>query len=1198
LLRAWGIEPDAVIGHSVGELTAAVAAGALDLERALHIASQRGGAMDATRGAGTMLSVPLAEAAALALAGRLEVALDVAAINAPGSCVLSGAESSLQRVAAELERGGSSVRWLPVDYPFHSRFMAQAADSLQRALVDEPGATPHLSFYSTVTGGLLSGTVLDAGYWASNVRNPVRFADAVRAAAADRIAVFVELSSHPALLGAIRDSVAAAGGDAAIVGTLGRELPSTLAMARCLGRLFCEGIDPDWSAVHSDGGRALRLPHFPWSHERYWIAPAPAQRAQPATPRRNRSLLGQQLALAGRRTDTTWSALITPDEPGYLGQHIVLGAPVLPAAAYVELGLSALWELEQVSGAVVDLEVHAPLWIDRGGSELQTWLTRDGDALRVEVHARPAGGAEFVCHASMRLVRTRGELLHSSSDASIAEIQCRCLEQFPIEAFYDRLQQIGLQYGPTFRGLKDLWRRDGEALGTLQAASPALAAQAGRVHPARLDALFHTIAAALPGASMDGPSALYLPVAIGSVEISDAFLDATKIHAAVRSDADGERVVAQLRALAPDGSVLATVDHLVLRRAQRADAETPADGETQAIWLYDDVWQPLAEPEARSAGSSAMRLVVMHDRSRHALALCDALQRRGHELTHVLAGEGFAQLESGTYLLNPQRAEDHVELARRVLNSSQGKYDAIVYLLGLCDEAIADDCGDSVQLAALRSCMPLLHLSRALTLNSVSAAPRLWIVTRGSQQSDGQEAVEAWQAPLWGLAKGISFEQPELRCTRLDLPAGAELGAASAQRAIAAIERDGDEVELAVRETGTFAPRFVPSTRTLDGSPITLQPDAAYVVSGGLGALGGYVAAWLAACGARHIALLSRNSPPAEMLERFALMQERGVEVRALEVDVSDDVALDDTLERVRHEMGPIAGVVHAAGVLDDGAAIGLCSTRMASVFDPKVSGGFNLDRATRGDALDFFVVFSSAAASLGSVGQASYIAANAYLGALSAQRAHEGRPVSCIEWGPWAGAGMAADAASGTGSGKRNAGISMIFPQDGLAVMEALISAAERRAIVLPFDLRSLVHLYPAAAGLSRFERLFGEDLHARRNASVSARVSRRPDLDQAFVEPRNELEATIAGIWQRALEVDRVGVRDSFFELGGDSVLAGQVVTQINMTLGVTLDSRRAFEAFTVEALSANAEDAIQREVAKLSEDEARALLSGSGG
>ena len=318
-------------------------------------------------------------------------------------------------------------------------------------------------------------------------------------------------------------------------------------------------------------------------------------------------------------------------------------------------------------------------------------------------------------------------------------------------------------------------------------------------------------------------------------------------------------------------------------------------------------------------------------------------------------------------------------------------------------------------------------------------------------------------------------------------------------------------------------------------------------------------------------------------------MRHEGAEVLIAQADVSDNQQLKNVIDKIKNTMPMLRGVVHAAGVLDDGSILNLNSERMKKVMAPKVDGTWNLHNATLNLPLDFFVLFSSAVSVLGSPGQANYAAASSYLDAMAHYRRHLSLPAISINWGPWADVGLAAETKEkleeGTVSGQHL--IKVIKIDQGLEILEQLIMESTPQVMVLPFDLKNLIELYPTAAGMPFLSEVGGNETHV-------ARLYARPNLRQDYVAPRNEIECKLAELWRHTLHIDRVGVQDSFFELGGDSVLAAQILSLVQKNFGIRINPQDAFKAFTIERLAAMLEVEILSKIEAMSEDEVQQLLS----
>ena len=485
------------------------------------------------------------------------------------------------------------------------------------------------------------------------------------------------------------------------------------------------------------------------------------------------------------------------------------------------------------------------------------------------------------------------------------------------------------------------------------------------------------------------------------------------------------------------------------------------------------------------------------------------------------------------------------------------------------------------------TCNSVLNLVKALA-KGISGLPRLWLVTRGAQVVNVGEQISVEQSTLWGFGKVISFEFPELKCTRIDLDPIQSI-AETVALLFKQMSIDDDEDQIALRSGVRFVLRLSPFTfRTSSNSTVSLRDDSTYLVTGGLGALGLTTAKWMANRGARHVVLLGRSEPNPEAITVVNELRQQGVDVIIEQADVSDRLQVEYVFEKIKQNMPALRGVIHAAGVLDDCAILNLDSARMKNVMAPKVNGTWNLHYESLNVPLDFFVLYSSAVSVLGSPGQGNYGAASSFLDAMAHYRRSLGLPAISINWGPWAEIGLAAAATEKLMEQNASAQhlIKVIKIDRGLEILEQLLSESIPQVMVLPFDLKNLVELYPTAAGMPFLAEAGGSDTHI-------TRLYSRPNLRQKYVAPINKIELKLTELWRQTLHIDRVGIHDSFFELGGDSVLAAQVLTLAQKTFGIRINPQDAFQEFNIKRLAEMLEVEILKQVNEMTEEEAQKLL-----
>ncbi|NEC25933.1 acyltransferase domain-containing protein, partial [Streptomyces sp. SID8111] len=578
--RARGVEPDAVIGHSQGEAAAACIAGALSLNDAAAVVALRSQALTGLSGTGTMAVVALSPGEAEARIAEAGGRVSVAAVNSDRSTVLAGDTEPLEHLLDGLHRDQVFARRLDVDYASHT----DRVEPLRRELLEEldgvlTSPTP-VTWYSTVTGEPVTGE-LDAGYWYTNLREPVRFAPAVERMVADGHRFFVELAPHPALLTALR-TVAGDDDDVVVVGSLRRDEDGPACLDRASAELHVRGLPVDWRRLVPRTAPA-DLPTYAFEPHRYWSEPAAAATAPGLFDRAAHPLLGLRVRSADAAR-WTFRAAWSEATAAWLADHEVFGRTVVCATTLLELCRAALAEARpdgppDVSG----LLLPAPLTLPATGTvEVSVEVDASLPVPEVTVHSRPAGrdGADWVLHATASAQpappATGEEPPLRPDDAASAWT----------EETYDRLAARGLGYGPAFRGVREVLRTGDDTL-LARLSLPRTAhddADGYPVHPALLDAALQTAAVFDPD-----DRRVLLPVAVGRCTLPPG--SAGDLTASVRrTGSSGPDVTLDVRLWDTDGMPAGRLDDVRLRASDPADLDGTSEN---ARHLYEVAWTAL-----------------------------------------------------------------------------------------------------------------------------------------------------------------------------------------------------------------------------------------------------------------------------------------------------------------------------------------------------------------------------------------------------------------------------------------------------------------------------------------------------------------------------------------------------------------------------------------------------------------------------
>ncbi|WP_398858442.1 MULTISPECIES: type I polyketide synthase [Streptomyces] len=1143
LVESWGVRPEALAGHSIGEIAAAHVAGVLSLADACTLVAARGRLMQALPEGGVMAALQATEEEALDLLGDAQDA-SVAAVNGPRAVVVSGVEATVTGIVEKLREQGRKTSILKVSHAFHSPLMDPILEDFRTVVAGLTFTEPRIPIVSTVTGLAAAAEELtSADYWVEHVRRPVRFADAVSTLTTDGITTLLEIGPD-----AVLTAMAADHTTATCLPLQRRNRPEAAEALTTLARLWVQGQPVDWQALHpTTPTRPVDLPTYPFQRRRYWIDPAPetGDVATVGQAAAGHPLLGAVLRRAGS-DETILTGRVSLRTHPWLADHAIGDTVLIPGTALTELALRA----GEHAGTphVEELTLQEPLvLLPEQSLDLQVAVgAPDGSGARpLTVHSRPHAAdaltdEPWTQHAQGMLVG------HLPANETPAEPSPETwppagAQLIPLDGAYAELASQGYHYGPVFQGLEAAWRHGDDVYAEVALPEEAHGdVGAFGIHPALLDAALHAIDAGRDGeASQDGSGTL-LPFAWQGVTLHAT--GATRLRVRItRTAAHTVSVVAA----DGQGAPVVTVRSLVLR-ALSGERLRAAAGQRP---LFAVAWTPADRIESGSGPADVLTV-----RPGGGAPGADAWADRAEALLpDVLPGHVVVRCDA--------------DPAASVDTPSADAPSA---------DAPSADAPDELSAAVRAGTGRVVALLRRWLADERFAGSRITLVTRGAVAAGrpGEAAGDVRDltgSAVWGLVRAVREEHPG-RVGLVDVD-----GTPESEDALPAVLAGG-EPEAAVRGGTVLVPRLVrlspndddteadaPSGPFGDGTGTVL-------VTGGTGGLGRVLARHLAAShGVRHLLLLSRRGPAAEGVgELLAELAESGATAEVVACDAADPDELAAVLARIPADR-PLSGVVHAAGVLDDATLASLTPERFESVLRPKVDAALTLHRLTADAGLSAFVLFSSAAGTLGAAGQGNYAAANAFLDALAQHRRARGLPGLSLAWGLWeAGSGMGDRLSDADLRRMARSGVRALSPDEGLALFDAALSAG--RAAVLPMALDTA--RVRSGSGADEVPAMLRSLVRtpARRPAAASGAGSEAPGAalaERLATLSEEERERTLLHLvrshtaevlgYARAQDVDPLR---GFVESGFDSLTALELRNRLGGATGVRLPSTLIYD------------------------------------
>jgi acyl transferase domain-containing protein len=1117
LVESLGVTPDVVIGHSVGELVAAHAAGVLSLPDACKLVAARGRSMGALPAGGGMVAVEAAEEEVVESLAGFEGRLCVAGVNGPASTVVSGDLDAIEEWAPGWEERGRRTKRLNVSHAFHSHRMDPMLDEFRAVAESVSLRPPRIPVVSNVTGEPLTDEqACSADYWVRHVREAVRFADGVATLSDSGVTRFLELGPDAVLAALAAASLDSESEDAGpLVASAQRAgRPQGPALARFLAEAFVAGAEIDWDALLPRTGTRVRLPTYAFDRSRYWLdlGGAVGNLAAAGLGSADHPLLGAAVGLA-RSDEWLLTGTLSRDSQPWLGDRLALGASALPETVLVELALRA--GAESGCETIAELTVDAPLVLpERGAVELQVAVGVAGDAgaRRVEIHSRAASldddpdGARWTRLAGGSLAPDDGAGPVADGFDAWPPAGAEPVEPDDV---YDGLDERGFELGPAFQGVRAAWRRGDELFAEVALGDDQRSEASGfAVHPALLEAALQPALAAAAGG---GGEAIELPTTWRGVRVATAGPSALRVRIAPHDG--GLRV----DAVDGDGGAAIAVESVGLEPVQRGALGAARSGPDALFgirWVGLETTGSASAPERLAVVGALPGLDPALDRHDDLEALAVAIAA-GAEVDVVLVdclppgGQGGGPADAAATAAAVRAATGHA--------------------LGAIQSSIADE-----RLSELKLCF----------------------VTVGAAAVE-ERSPDVAGAALAGLVRSAQAELPD-RFRLVDVD-GADVSWEALPRALA-VE---DEPQVAIREGRTLAPRLERVDASAAGAS-ALDGAGTVLITGGTGGLGALVARHLAtAHGVRSLLLTSRRGPAADGVDELvAELGAVGCDARVEACDSADRDALADVLASIPADR-PLTAVVHSAGVLDDGLIASLTPERVETVLRPKVDGALNLRELTADLDLSAFVLFSSAGSTLGNPGQGNYGAANAFLDAFAHGLRADGVAAVSLAWGLWEQTSAMGDGLDAADRARiARSGVATLPSELGLELLDAALGLDAALLVPVPVDTRVLRSQARAGMLPSLFHGLVRPP--ARRDGATGASLARR-----LAAMPRERWDAAVLDLVRDHVAAvlghasgGAIAPGAEFKDLGFDSLAAVELRNRLVRVTGFALPTTLVYD------------------------------------
>jgi acyl transferase domain-containing protein/acyl-CoA synthetase (AMP-forming)/AMP-acid ligase II/acyl carrier protein/SAM-dependent methyltransferase len=1005
LWMSWGVQPAAVLGHSMGEYVAACIAGVLSLADALKLVTCRAMLVERLPKDGAMLAVMAAADVVHQYLARFDDAISVASYNNPGLVIVTGAKSALQDLMEILEEDEVSCRSLPIANAFHSPAMRPIVAEFAAITAEIDHAPPQIPLVANLSGAFAGPEQIDSDYWVRHLLEPVQFQKSVETLLERDYHLFIEIGPRPTLGNSIKRFVSRQ--DNCLIGSSlsgYADQPDWQVMLSTLGQLHLRGVAIDWGAFGAPYRRSLvTLPPYPFEERRFPIGRAERHQQSLSTFQRVHPLIDHEI-VTPQLEDTVFQRRLSGEaDPFSLGNYCVWGEPTLPVAAQIEVMLAAgSLQTGSPPTGIADLVLDAR-FVVKDTALMQVILSAaDQQRTAARIVGRNGDGP-WVEYAN-------GKLSYEERPAiafDLQELRRNCTVPVDVEALYTHIAKSGIDYGRSLCSVHRLWKGERELLAQLVAEESTT--RSYRLPMPLLEGAFQALMGVL-AASKEQKA--FIPVAIQELHLFSAkplpfTLMCYGVYNAVGTTGS---YTADLAFLSEDGQVLATARGVRMQELSRPHIAAP--DVTQ--WLQQLCWRPTKRPAARPRKPATW--LIFADLSGVGHELAARFEAQGDRCIKVVAGDNFEQ-SGKNFIVQPEEPEDYAALVGAL--DGEDLY-GVVHLWS-CGRptGLPQDLAE-VNTALSYGAVSLLYLVQAFS--AASTLPGVIAVATSYSQAINEapeRPVNPINAAIWGVSKVVACEYSSTIVLAVDLETASHTVPELAEQLLAELDANPESLASSdnwiIYHSGQRFEIVLEPVVALPGErSIPLQEGGVYLISGGQAGLGLEFARWIAQQVSATLLLLNRTPVDGqrypERVQGMRQLERLGATVKPLSGDVSDLAAMTQLVDSVIAQYGRLDGVLHAAGVLDDSMLWNMDRVRFDRVLRPKVHGTWVLAQALNNVTLDFFVICSSMASLQPSAGQANHVAANAVQDALAHALRRTGLPALTINWGLWGETGVVAE--------------------------------------------------------------------------------------------------------------------------------------------------------------------------------------------
>lgn len=1160
--KEYGITPSIVMGHSIGEYAAAVVSGVLSIEDAVKIVSLRGILMDNAPGAGAMGSVLATREKVEELIGNYSNVVSLAAVNAKESCVISGEADAVINIMQKAKEEGIKVKQLKVSHAFHSSLMETILDEFKSGIEDITFNTPSIRYISSLYAQEIDDdSILGADYWTKHIRERVDFYDAIKSIKNSEDYVFLEVGASQVLSALCKLIL---NENHSIIGTLNIKEDPRKQLARNIAKLYVSGASLDWSKIEFQGKRnwnRVPTPNYPYDKSKCGIELIYDNCQHTMSSFSSHPILGERIESPIMGDAIVYQRKFTAQDPYFMTEHIIFEIPISPAAAHVSLVLSAVKDFKNPDSCTLkSIEFRAPLSIigDEERIVQICFKEKKENYYNFSLVSKDANekNTEWVTHAAGE-VKINEAYVEQGEYVDINPDEEWIVDTItPEESAYELMCTYGFYLGDGFRRILNTLHSKEKRNRYLSRVLPLdniPDLDKYIIYPGTIDSIFQTGILQEVSKSLNNEELIVdikkqetmIPYFIEEFTYNFLPMNESQVYTDVATS-DQNFLNINISAYNEKGKLFAAIKSLMTKVTNK-DNLLKGIQRSYANYFYKPEW--IEKEIVPEETESDKKYIIVAKNALDADIISNTMINYGFKPLRIIHSEEFRR-DGDTYFINQTDKENWCKLLEDVISLNSASKFKIIFSVdngGYARDSYKIPDGD---FHCLKS---LLMLVQSIGEVGISNQTMLKIVSKNLHSLDRNKRGDLSQATVWGFAKVLSVEFPNVFNGIIDFD---NESVKDGSLIIELINNKVEEISLKngkryVQKLTKYTKRSIKNASKVNNELI-ISKNATYVITGGTGAVGLVYAETLVKNGAENLILICRKNPKEANMSRIEKLKNQGVEVKLCFADVSDMEKLKLALDESSKNMPDIKGVIHAAGTVSDKAIIKQEWENFEKVCLPKVNGAINIFNALENSPLDFIILLSSISSMIGNFGQSNYASANYFLNRFAEEASMRGVNTYSVCWGPWAEAGMAIER-NEVQKNMNKLGFNAFTNDTGSKIIETYLKQPTNELMIADIDWDKLQGGIQSRDQKVFLEYILGKNVSKEENENEENHFIEM--LQQADKDERNKiLLETLQEICSRVMgfgERDMVKPHISLSEQGADSLMMFSIRSTVNKYL-----------------------------------------------